>query len=148
MEDFKNRIFEDEHPGQKMIYRTLSESDSVKVLADISQLVNADKPLNSKTFFPFLESALTDGIALDEDDLATNTGLKKIFATANLEKSSPVFVIWSFDELVDTFNFSDLLKYWDYIWYGSSDEAVILFFPSSGFILLITDWGNVHYKYF
>jgi hypothetical protein len=148
MEDFKNRIFEDEHPGQKLVYQTLSKEESNKVIGDISQLVKADIVLNSKSFFRFFESVLTDGIALNEGDLAADAGLKTIFATANLDDTSQVFVIWSFDELVDTFSFYDLIKYWDYIWYGPSDEAVILFFPSSRFVLLITDWGNVNYKFF
>lgn len=39
---------------------------------------------------------------------------------------------------------SCLSKYWDYIWYGSSDEMVLLYFDEYEKVLLITDYGVVY----
>lgn len=71
--------------------------------------------------------------------------LTEIFNQLNLNISndSVVYVVWDF-ESIDVFKYKEISKYWDDIWYDTSDEIILL--CTEGYYILITDYGEIRYS--
>ncbi|MGB5927205.1 MAG: hypothetical protein WBH03_03480 [Cyclobacteriaceae bacterium] len=54
-------------------------------------------------------------------------------------------IIWS-ENHIDAMNSADIMEYWDSIWFGESDEAVILYSVENRGLLMITHYGRVYYN--
>jgi len=93
---------------------------SVNILKKMNALVEISD-INECNIFPKILSLLND-----KPNIETN-----------------VYLVWNYNS-IDRVTLSCLSKYWDYIWYGPSDEMVLLYFDEYKKALIITDYGIVY----
>lgn len=91
--------------------------------------------------FVDLRESLTETIfTIEETD-----DLKFIFDRLDLDKTGDVYLIWD-DKNIDQISIRSLIDNWQYIWYGISDEAVIIYIAALKKIILITHYGSVFHN--
>jgi hypothetical protein len=78
-------------------------------------------------------------------DINEEQGFKILSDSMNIQcaPNDKICIIWDVDT-IDMFNYSTLLQYWDYVWYGTGDEACIVLFPNVNHIVMITDYGTIY----
>jgi len=140
MENFKKEIWEKDNLDLK--YSTLSNSEIEEIMHDIEMQYDITISFNSSFFIDIFEKFNSEIILLDINE---STGLKHLISSLNLNilSDSIVNVIWNYNG-IDQFKFETLQKYWEYIWYGPSDEMCLLHFPSIQLLLMITDYGTIY----
>ena len=85
-------------------------------------------------------------VHIEISDINECNTFPKILSLLNgkVDMEADVYLVWNHRN-IDKMTLSCLSKYWDYIWYGSSDEMVLLYFDEYEKVLLITDYGVVYY---
>ncbi len=140
MEKFKIQIFKEEKPGELFQFVTLNLEDSKWVVKNILKAGAISEEINeTHLLYSLLLESLENEILYKNKVSATL--LKKVLTTFSFSLDSICFVFWDFENGVDLFIVDDLLGNWDYIWYDTSDEAMILYFPCKEKLILITDFG-------
>lgn len=56
-----------------------------------------------------------------------------------------VLLIWDIKDPIDVCTIDTLKTFWNYIWYGASDEMLIIFIPGK-VVLMICDWSEVRWQ--
>lgn len=142
MDSYKLDIFRDENPSKALEFLTFNAFDSKwlldKFLVDIGCLSIVESTQN---LFTVVEGLLQKEILYK--DCISKTFLKSIFDSKGIKEDSIVFIIWDYNTGVDIFKTSTLLENWDYIWYDTSDEAIILYLPSLKNVFLLSDHGLI-----
>ncbi|BEG99979.1 hypothetical protein [Bacteroides sedimenti] len=142
MEEFKIMIWKEDNINIR--YRSLDQAEIQKLLDDISDKLNI-KIYCDSFLFTKLSEILMDQVLLlniNEPD-----GFECFISKFNLHipGNIPVNVIWNYDS-VDCFEIDELKKFWEYIWYGASDEMCLLYFQEINFIIMLTDYGTMYYN--
>jgi len=145
MEKFKVDIYRSEHGNEVFKYETLGGFQSGKVIGMLLSLLGiTDYNTPAQAFYPFLEKEIGDKIIYND---GVDSGLlSSVFSLITTDDNDDVYIIWDIDCNVDTMRLSDLIDNWEYIWYDTSDEAVILYLPHSKNIIFVTDRGYFSYK--
>jgi hypothetical protein len=141
MEKYKIEIFKKENSNDTFEFKTLSEFLSGKVIGLLLRHFGF-KTMNvtNVDFFRNLETNIRNKIPYGSSGI-TKVQLENIFSNFRITDDSPIFLIWDLDTMIDYLTLRNLLKYFEYIWYDSSDEALVLFVPEAEFVVLLTDRG-------
>ena len=144
MENFKIDILKEENIDIK--YESLNNKQVIQIITDIeSQYGNISQ--EGKSFFDIIRNNLSH----EEIELSTinkEEGFRDLCSLFNMElkEKKEVFVLWD-EQNIDIFSMSDLYYYWNYIWYGSSDECCIIYFPDNKTLFMVNDYGIVYYRF-
>lgn len=139
MEKFKLDIYEKENGHSLSGFNALEvnrRNESMNYLYKIVGISGETKDL----FFD-LESKL---ISKDFEEDFTHD-IDAIFKEFGFSLNEKLIIIWNRNNF-DEFDANVLINEWNYIWYGSSDEAIILFQEGMKKILLITHYGRIYYN--
>lgn len=79
------------------------------------------------------------------NDLDRTSGITNALVGLGLIEQPEVIVIWQYPNHIDKFKLPYLLRHWEDVWYPPSDEAACLYFPLADTLLMITDYGDIHY---
>jgi hypothetical protein len=140
MEEYKIINFSKDFSDEKIAYESLSIDEINSLFTTVFNLETISNEIN--VFNLFLHDH-TNVLHFEKSD--STEGFKDFLKHFNINLyNEEVLLIWN-NTKVDKFKISFLIEYWDYIWYGSSDEVVILFFPFLNKSFLITDIGNVYW---
>lgn len=91
----------------------------------------------------FIEIA--NKLASKDFDEEFTYNINSVFNEFSFPIDGDIFIVWN-QNIIDKINTKTLLENWDYIWYGDSDEAVILYHREKSKLLLITHYGRVFYN--
>ena len=142
MEIFKLDILKKD--GIDIKYNSLNNVQIIQIMKDIeSQFGNFI--LNDKVTF----EKIRDTFFQKKIELSTinkEDGFKNLCSLFNIElkEKENVFILWD-KQNVDAFLMSDLYYYWNYVWYGPSDECCIIYYPNNGILLMINDYGIIYW---
>lgn len=125
----------------KLQFETLADQQSSKVLEHLFQ----EFSLNNGNLYRQMSDKLTTVCNIPA--LNKSNGFNDMLKTLDISflDNEKFYLIWNEQQNIDMFSVSDLKKFWDYIWYGPADEALILYIPEK-IVLMIHDWGEVLVK--
>lgn len=142
MEEFKIEIFNKENPAESFRHATLNKGDSNWIIKNVLKDARISVDVNStQSFFKNMTEGLENQIIYGDQDIKDL--LEEYFDSAKIGNDALVFIVWDFETGVDQFKMQDILYFWDYIWYGPSDEALIVYCPSMSKLILVTDQGYI-----
>lgn len=146
MEKFKIDIYLAENKGNEVFqYETLNGFQSGKIIGMLLALFGVtDHATTPQAFYPVIDKELDKKIFYDT--IVDSRLLFSIFSKFTTDFNSEVYVVWNIDCDVDRMRLGDLVDYWEYIWYDTSDEAIILYLPQSKNIVFVTDRGYLSYR--
>ncbi|PQV44582.1 hypothetical protein CLV33_1212 [Jejuia pallidilutea] len=139
MDEFKLENFKKEYK-KDLIFLELSDFETKRIVNRIKNenRFNNHLPLTLSLFWKELES---NSINVESTNI-----LEEIFNVLNLKVSSSsiVYIIWDFEKPIDVFKYDEVSKYWDDIWYDTTDEIILLCIED--YYILITDYGEIRYS--
>ncbi len=142
MEEFKIKNWEKEKLNLE--YTSLNKFQNQQIITEIANKYSLleDSLCDSAFFIKVSEIFIKKNVLLSIND---HNGFKDLISMLNLNVSedSYVNVIWN-SNCIDQFKCYILNDYWDYIWYGPSDEMCLLYFSEIQFLILITDYGTIY----
>ena len=144
MEDFKKEIWNKDK--LHLEYSSLNNFQIQQILHRLAKLCNvsADTISDSSIFINMLE-------ILKKEIVIQNINEKEGFRDMcsilklNLHPNNSTYVIWDYNN-IDMINAHNLLNYWDYVWFGASDEVCLLYFSDIESLIMINDYGTILYK--
>lgn len=141
MEKFKREIWEKDE--LHIEYDSLDYQQIQQILYKIVKEYNVTiDNLNNSSFFINMSDILKKSVVLldinEKDGFKDMCSLLKL----NILQNSIVYVIWNYTD-IDRFQACTLQKYWDYIWYGTSDEVCLLYFADIKSFVMINDYGTI-----
>ena len=139
MEPFKIEIARAERPTDPLQYVTLTASESESVFARVSGLEKL-RHYPPALFFSALVESLTCEHKCEgklQDCLSDWIGVD------GSSDDQICYLLWEVGEAVDQFRVDDLLRDWEYIWYPTSDEVLVIYIPKVERIILLTDYGMI-----
>ena len=138
MDQFKLELFRQEF-DKPLLSQAISVQDKTKLRDVLSSF--AINPANNADFFSRLLTNLPYKGSYGKLD--SSNDIQDLLDRFNISDET-VSLIWSYPDEIDSLSTSYLIDNWEYIWYATSDEAVILFFAKTNLLILITDYG-AHY---
>ncbi|NQX81070.1 MAG: hypothetical protein HRT66_03615 [Flavobacteriaceae bacterium] len=136
MEEYKLDNFKREY-NKNLAYCELDRKKSKEIIYLVKKELSLKEDYSMKLAWDSLK--LKKIIVLDTSDL-----LDVIKCTGiDIEKKYDIYIVWNFDVSVDVIKYEELSKYWDDIWYDTSDEMVILY--TNEFCILISECGEVRF---
>lgn len=137
MQQYKINNYEAEYNHPFPEHKTLDRIECSRVVSKLlNSLPDTDASLG---LFPRLEEVLESEVF----DLDVTFDVAYLFSVYNFADDEDVYLIWNVDE-VDVMTKFSLLNIWESIWKPDEDEAVILYSPTNGKMLMITNWGTVY----
>ena len=141
MEDFKKEIWEKD--GYRLEYDSLNQLQIRQILHRLTEICsipidNIDNPAIFTKMSDMLSKKLVLSTINETDGFKDICSLLKL----NIPKNSTVYIIWNYNT-IDKIKACVLQDYWDYIWYGTSDEMCLLYFPDIESLIMITDYGTI-----
>ncbi|SHF00744.1 hypothetical protein [Dysgonomonas macrotermitis] len=141
MDAFKRQIWEKDNLNLE--YSSLNNLQTQHILYKIEKLCNISvDSINDATIFIKICKRLNKEYILlninEKDGFSDLCSLLKL----DMRQTSTVYVVWNYNE-IDKFRASVLHYYWNYIWYGASDEMCLLYFSDIEVLVMITDYGNI-----
>ena len=142
MEEFKVQIFKEENPNKELRYISLSSKDSKWVTINILELSGVSKSVNeTPLFYTSIMKSLENEI--DSKGDITSKFLKDLLTSLDITLDSICFIFWDYESRIDLFTVQDVIDHWEYVWFGSSDEAIVLYFPGNRKLIFLTDYGLI-----
>lgn len=141
MENFKKELFFQEYKAH-ISCQPISDSEKLFLNGFLEQQYGINNSSNGD-FFKVLLQKLPN--KKEYESIDTPLELGAVFQDLVFQNDSEVFVIWNYPGDMDKFDLSYLLKYWEDIWFSTSDEAVGIFFPVIDRIIVITHYNVVYY---
>ena len=117
METFKISIFEKELRQKFPMFETLSIERSKAIIEKLSQLFR----LNISDFMKVQEA----GQYVANID-ATTKDFSPSILFPPLQQPTNILVIWNYESPIDVFRYQDFCRYFEYIWYQSADDILII----------------------
>ena len=140
MEAFKIEIFKKERPSEPLFFKTLNREDSHWVLSNILKLAEKEgKLIGTEQLYSYLYGYLKNEVLYRDQNV--RACLENALKKCQIPLDALCFVFWDCESSVDLFILKDLITYWEFVWYETSDEAVVLFFPATEKLMLITEHG-------
>jgi hypothetical protein len=140
MEDFKKELFLKEYK-MPIICQPVTKTDKI-ALEDYLESYGGHR-FEKNSFFRTLLEILPSKMVLDCVDSAS--AFADVLRAIGIQNEQDVIVIWDYPDDIDKFNVNYLLKYWEDIWFSTSDEVIGLFFPVINRMIVITHFNNVYY---
>ncbi|WP_321438345.1 hypothetical protein [uncultured Bacteroides sp.] len=142
MEEFKVDIWRKDNINVR--YKSLNQVEKQKIIDDIAGKLKIRLSSDSILFTKLLKTLIDQIILLNINE---PDGLECLVSkfNLNLSEDAVVNVIWDYDS-IDCLELDTLNKYWEYIWYGTSDEMCLLYIPETSFFVVITDYGTMYYR--
>jgi hypothetical protein len=137
VEKFKEDIYLSE--TNQSLSKVFSVKRKDEILSKILKIINSDR--NTGNLFAEIENKL---LFKDLDEEFT-FDIERIFLDFKFKRDKELFVFWNKND-IDKIEANDLIEKWEYIWYGSSDDAVILFDEPNERVLMITHYGRIYYN--
>ena len=142
MENFKLEIFNKEHKGEKFLFQKVKDQELSNLIQELTRIVGNAEIKASIEFFNTIKLNFNRTLQMNK----TNN-LKEIFKQIGLKGSSlgdVSYLIWKFPNDIDRFDLKFLINNWNYIWYGDSDDAVVIYIENK-ILMLITHYGTVKF---
>ena len=140
MDQFKLDLFKQEF-DEPLIYQAVSVQDEIKLENILSSF--AVNTINKNDLFNrLLQNLPYKGLY---KNLESTNDIQNLLGKFNVSDAK-VSLIWSYPDKMDSLSISYLIDNWKYIWYATSDEAVILFFAETNLLILITDYGIYYHN--
>jgi hypothetical protein len=144
MEDFKREIWEKDKLCLE--YDSLSYTQIQQILNKFTVIYNIPiDSIDNSSIFDKMSNLLNKEVILLNINEKDGFRDMCLLLNLNISQNSAVYIIWNYNN-VDKINIYILQNYWDYIWYGSSDEICLLYFPDSESLVMITDYGTIYTK--
>jgi hypothetical protein len=99
---------------------------------------------NPSDFFGLVREKFPKSMAFES--LESTEGIKQALTRLELINGKSVIVIWKYPDDMDKFDLRYLIKYWEDIWFSSSDEVICLFFPEIDKMILITHYDAIYFE--
>jgi hypothetical protein len=132
MEKYKKKHFEDK---TGLIYPNYEDVNCKNIIDEIYLFLNLK---NTNNIF----QTVISNLQFEDYNEQTTNDINFIISTFNFDLEEDVSIIWN-DNDVDKLNIEFIKTFWNFIWYDTSDEAVILYQKKK--ILLITDFGRYYF---
>lgn len=146
MEPFKIEIFKEENQGKVFDFVSLDEFESGKVVGMLLSLTGiTNNKIETPGLFRHLERYIPNKVGYDDKGVGRNF-LQSLMSELSVHGSATSCVIWDMASRVDEFKAESLIDDWDYVWYDTSDEALVIYIPENKVVLLVTDHGYVAYN--
>ena len=147
MQKFKLEIYKKENQRSILEYETLNLDESNSIFLKIKNIVKCiSKDLDDEVIFKSAEKKLFQCIDVKDEidqDLIAHIFLDII----KLPLDSKVYIFWDINSFIDQFNIEKLIENWEYIWYDTSDEAILIYIEFKSILMLITDHGFIKLNY-
>lgn len=141
MQDFKLKVFRNEN-SKELKHVSLNLDDSSWIIHQLIKVIEPMTQINdTPSFFKFLSLNLKNEMYYDKE--ISYEHLESVLNQNTLKNDSLVYIVWDLETKVDLFRLEDLLRFWEFIWYDVSDEAIVLFVPCIEKLLLVTDHGFI-----
>ena len=122
MESFKIEHFQKENPNEQFPYhRHLSDSEESALREKLFEKFGLNAASSPMDMFDAIDLIARDVGDANPDDFS----LLEIIKTQEIECEENVFVSWYRFDDIDEFHLKELSKYFDDIWYPSSDDIEI-----------------------
>lgn len=138
MEKFKTEIFEKENPGSQFEFVTLDAFESGKLIGFLLERLGFSDPLiTDQEFFSRCEQFLHSKISGSGE--VSVSDLRNLLDKGQVDSDKSAYIIWSVATLVDQVALRYLLDNWDFFWYDTSDEAMMIYLPGVNQVVLVTE---------
>ena len=142
MDKFKIEIYQRENRGETLPIKTLGKEKSVSIFHEIKSILDVNKMCDTQSFYLSADNVLPNLIKY-EDDIDNLFLYGVLIKELGLSLDSNVFIFWDSETPIDTIKVNVLIDNWDYIWYDSSDEAILIYNDDKRRIALITEKGYI-----
>ena len=141
MENFKKEIWE--RDNLHLEYSSLNNLQIQQILHRLAKLCNVsvDSISNSSIFIRISEILKKETVLLNINE---KEGFKDMCSLLklNLHIDDSTYVIWNYNN-IDKISVFNLQNYWDYIWFGASDEVCLLYFSNIESLIMVNDYGTI-----
>lgn len=138
MEEFKKELFLEDNKFAVPVSQVTVEEKN-----DIERFINSKLKNKACSFFTGLKDILTNSKSYNS--LESSATIERACRDLRLLEAEIAIIIWNYPDDVDKMQLRDIIRYWENIWFSSSDEAAAIFFPVQRKIILITHYNNVYY---
>ena len=141
MEEFKKEIWEKDN--LHLEYDSLNYLQIQQIQHRLAKLCNVSADsINDPSIFIKMSKILKKEFVLlninEKEGFKDMCSLLKL----NVHQNSSIYVIWNYNK-IDKINVYVLQNYWDYIWFGASDEVCLLYFSDVESLVMINDYGTI-----
>ena len=144
MEDFKKEIWQKDK--LHLEYSSLNYLQIQQILDSLAKLCNVSvDSINDSSIFIKMSEILDKKVVLL--NINEKEGFKDICSSLklNVYLNSSIYVIWNYNN-IDKISLYVLQNYWDYIWFGASDEVCLLYFSDIESLIMVNDYGTIKYN--
>ena len=143
MEIFKIENFIKDHPNKQFPwFNTLSQIESQKIFEKLKQKINIAKKISHKALVKKIHKkgrninfANAESIEFDFEDLISHL---------NIKPNIKIYINWYHYDNIDIILFREFCKYFDYIWYPSSDD-IDLFDDDLSWVISVSHDGSINF---
>ncbi|RYE18318.1 MAG: hypothetical protein EOP51_22205 [Sphingobacteriales bacterium] len=147
MEQFKLDIFKSE-TGEDLDFTTINDVESDRVKKVMLNLLGlADCSITTQGLFKYLEGNIAYKTKYPRSDIDGDF-MQIMLKKLNVSYPTTGYILWDMTNKVDQFDLEYLIKNWDSVWFGVSDEALMLYLPNYKIVLLMTDHGYIGHNLF
>lgn len=140
MDQFKKDHFYKEF-GENIQCERLNEKDNALLNTFIESKFGV--AIGQSGFFNVVQNNFVNSKSFDSLDAAID--IEQALQLIGLLHQQTIIVIWHYPGDMDKFDLKYLVKHWEDIWYGPSDDGICLFFPDDKRMILITHYDTIYY---
>lgn len=137
MDKFKFEHFKKYHGFdlKSIIRLTEQECEQIRHSLFLKYRVTSDKEL----FLRIIDRTNNSEVV---ETITDNTLIERVFSSTGIVPNRHIYLVWGSLDNIDTMPFDDFCKYFDDIWYPSSDDIGV-FDDSLSWLILITHYGAI-----
>lgn len=143
MDEFKIEIFTEECKNEQLCFFELLPNECLSFFDRLFDKLKITGIKESSDLFKYMANQLKQQTNKQVDTKSDFNNLINYLLKKNFDENEDVYIVWSFPDEVDSIKLNELIKHWEYIWYGDSDDAIILFLKQSNLAILITHYGQI-----
>ena len=143
MESFKIEHFSRDNPGKSFPkYRLLTTSETDQIHDKLTTILKLENSAEPKKMIAMINDISLELRGVDAND--DKFVLMKVFSNLNIQSKEYVYINWYQYDEIDEIDLNDFSKYFNYIWYPSSDD-IDIFDSTLSWILCVSHYGNVRF---
>jgi len=144
MEIFKIELFEKENPSNEFpSFITLDSEGTAKIRQRFAQKLKTTENLGGKELLALLSSNCETIKKFNATVVGFN--VSEVLSDLKVFPKDKIYINWYRYDDIDEMSFTDFSKYFDYIWFPSSDD-IDLFDDTYDWVLSISHEGYVSYR--
>lgn len=120
-------------------FTTLNSQEAKCIKGSIYHTCHRSEDESATLFSQLINSDLMAAIEHDDTE-----NLRAIINSIPFSFSENIYLYWD-DEHVDMMSLKELTDIWNYVWYSSAEEAIILYDDVVKKLLMIAHWGAIYY---